>query len=171
MQDLHNQWSHRWLSPKAKAYHSPIQGTGIIATEKIMNGEVVGVLGGVIIHIADIKRYRETMGHIGLQIDDQFFSVPTTRDELPIKGTFNHCCNPNTGLSSSIVVVAIRDIESGEECTFDYAISETYFDSFACKCGATNCRKEITQDDWQRKELQTKYGAYYSPYLKTKLKI
>lgn len=169
MQDLHNQWSHRWLSSKAEALNSPIQGIGIFAKERILKGEPISVLGGVIVHISDINAYRKTMGHIGLQIDDQFFMVPTTRDELPIKGTVNHSCSPNSGLSSSVVFVAIRDIEPGEECTFDYATSETYFPSFACRCGTANCRKTITQDDWRILSLQQKFGQYYSPYLKAKL--
>jgi SET domain-containing protein len=169
MIDLHNQWPHRWLSPKAIANNSPIQGIGIFAIEKISKGEQISVLGGVIVHINDIDAYRQIMGHIGLQIDDQFFMVPTTRDELPIKGTVNHSCSPNAGLSSSVVFIAIRDIEPGEECTFDYATSETYFPSFGCHCVSANCRKTITQDDWKIPELQQKLGQYYSPYLRAKL--
>ncbi|MBI4836307.1 MAG: SET domain-containing protein-lysine N-methyltransferase [Candidatus Abawacabacteria bacterium] len=109
------------------------------------------------------------MGHIGIQIDDQFFIVPTTRDELLIQGTFNHSCSPNTGLSGSIVIVAMRDIAPGEELAFDYAISETFFSSFECHCGSSNCRKVITSTDWQIPALQEKYGQYYSPYLRVKL--
>jgi SET domain-containing protein len=169
MSDLHNQWPHRWLSPKAEARTSAIQGMGIFAKSKVAKGETLSVLGGVIVHIDEIKTYRETMGHIGLQIDTQFFIVPTTRAELPIKGTVNHSCAPNTGLSNSITFVALREIEPGEECTFDYATSETYFTPFACHCGAAECRGMITPDDWKLKHLQEKYGEYYSPYLKAQL--
>jgi hypothetical protein len=39
-----------------------------------------------------------------------------------------------------------------------------------CKCGAPNCRKVITGQDWRRKDLQKKYAGYTSWYLLEKIK-
>jgi len=36
----------------------------------------------------------------------------------------NHSCDPNCGLVGAVLVVAMRDIEPGEEITFDYAMSD-----------------------------------------------
>jgi uncharacterized protein len=52
----------------------------------------------------------------------------------------NHSCDPNCEtdiVDDRIIISAVRDIEEGEELTFDYG--EEYFDEFikpkGCKCG------------------------------------
>jgi uncharacterized protein len=168
MNDLHNKWPHRWLSEKAEARKSPIHGLGVFAKEPIKKGENVGVLGGIIVPTSEIREYWKIMGHIGIQIDNNFFIVPTTREELEEKGVFNHSCNPNLGYSNSITLVAIKNIEAGEELVFDYAFNETYHDSMKCNCGSKNCRGIIKPDDYKIKEIKEKYRQYYSPYLRIK---
>lgn len=163
---LHERWPHRWLSPKAEARSSSIHGTGVFAKQSIKKGENVGVLGGVIVPTKEIREYWKLMGHVGIQISNDFFIVPTTREELEEKGVFNHSCEPNLGFSDSITLIAIRDIQPGEELVFDYAFNETYHDSMQCQCGSPECRKVIAPDDWKIPELKEKYGKYYSPYLR-----
>jgi hypothetical protein len=34
-----------------------------------------------------------------------------------------------------------------------------------CRCGSQSCRHLITGRDWQRADLQRKYGRYFSTYL------
>ena len=169
MEDLHKKWPHRWLNPKAVAKSSDVAGTGVFAIDDIKKGEAVGVLGGVIVPTEKIKGYHKIMTQVGIQIDDDFFIVPTTREELETKGVFNHSCNPNIGFSNSITFVTIRDIKKGEELVFDYAFCETAFDGFTCKCGTKNCRRKITPNDWQDKKIQSKYKKYFSPYLRDRL--
>lgn len=171
MQDLHEKWPHRWLSPKAKSFNSEIEGLGVIAVSDIMKGEPVGVLGGVIVPKDEVEDYWKKMTHVGIQIDEDFFIVPTSRKELEEKGVFNHSCAPNCGFRSSITLVAMRDIQKGEELTFDYAFCESMKEGFKCNCKSENCRKKIKSDDWKKKEVQEKYGEYYSPYLKNKIGI
>lgn len=168
-EDLHTKWSHRWLSPKAEARQSSIEGLGVFAKEDIAKGEYVGVLGGVIVPKSEIEEYWKTVSHVGIQINDDFFIVPTTRKELEEKGVFNHSCEPNIGFNDSITFVAIKDIKQGEELVFGYAFNETYHHGFDCNCQSKNCRKYIKSDDWKLKEIQDKYKNYYSPYLKAKL--
>jgi len=169
VEDLHKKWPHRWLNSKAEARHSGIQGTGVFAKEKILKGESIGVLGGVIVHKNDIQEYRSIMTQVGIQIDDDFFIVPTTREELEENGVYNHSCDPNIGFSNSITYIAIRDIEAGEELVFDYAFCETFYNGFDCHCGSEACRHKITSDDWKIKDIQKEYGKYFSPYLKNKI--
>ena len=166
--DLHNKWPHRWLTPKAEARASSIHGLGVFAVETINKGENVGVLGGVIVPTAEIRKYWHEMGHVGIQIDENFFIVPTSREELEKKGVFNHSCNPNIGFSNSITLIAIKDIQAGEELVFVYAFNETYHDSMECLCGSKNCRKTIRPDDWKLPEIREKYEQYFSPYLRGK---
>ncbi len=169
-EDIHDIWAHRWLTPKAKSYNSPIQGLGVIAIEKINKGEIILVYGGVIVPTSDIEKYHEKVGDVGIQIDNDFFICPTSHKELEKTGVINHSCEPNAGFKNSIELVAIQDIEKGEEITFDYAFSESHLGAMECKCGKLSCRKTITKGDWQIKELQEKYGDYFSPYLKAKFK-
>ena len=168
MEDLHQIWPHRWITPKAKSMDSKIEGLGVIAIRDIKKGESVGVLGGIIVPKEDIEKYSEQVGDVGIQISDDFFIVPSTRKELEETGVFNHSCNPNCGFSNSITFVTLRDIKKGEELTFDYAFSESLKQEFTCNCGAENCRKHIKSTDWKIPDLQQKYKKYYSQYLKDK---
>ncbi len=59
----------------------------------------------------------------------------------------NHACNPNTALfidGESVFLVALRDIQPGEELTYDY--STTMGDGLwecDCLCGCPECRRRI----------------------------
>lgn len=55
--------------------------------------------------------------------------------------TMNHSCNPNTLLdTANMRVVAVRDIQAGEELTFFYPSTEWEMSApFICLCGAPNC--------------------------------
>lgn len=166
--DLHGRWTHRWRNKKTKSYHSPVHGLGLVATDNIPRGEIVFVYGGIIVPSSQIQEYWHQAGHVGIQIDNDFFIVPASREELEKEGVINHSCEPNTGLKNQVELITIKDVKAGEEITFDYAICESLMESFECRCRAQNCRKLITKDDWQSKNLQEKYGAYFSPYLKSK---
>lgn len=170
MQDLHETWGHRWLNSKAEARSSHIQGTGVFAKAKINKGEPVGVLGGVIVPTLQIEEYRAIMTQVGIQIDENFFIVPTTREELERFGVFNHSCDPNIGFSNSITLLAMRDIQPEEELVFDYAFNEINVKEFSCNCGSSKCRKIIRPTDWQTPEIQGKFLEYFSPYLKEKIR-
>jgi len=169
MDDLHNMWSHRWINPKAKSINSTIEGLGVVAVKKISRGEIIAVLGGIIVPKKDIDKYHKIVGEVGIQINDNFFITPTTRDELKKTGVFNHSCNPNCGFSDSITFVAIKDINPGEEIVFDYAFCESYTQNFKCKCKSKECRGRVGPNDWKIKELQEKYFKFFSPYIKDKI--
>jgi SET domain-containing protein len=56
----------------------------------------------------------------------------------------NHSCDPNCALQTTgraIWVVALRDIQAGEELThrYNYAYDPERYTEFPCFCGATNC--------------------------------
>lgn len=128
------------------------------------------MLGGIIVPSSDMKDYWNRIGHIGIQIDNDFFIVPSSREELRKTGVFNHSCNPNCGFNGSIKLVSLRNIKKGEELTFDYAFCESLIREFKCNCGSKNCRKVIRSTDWKLKDLQEKYINYFSPYLKDRIK-
>ena len=75
MEDLHDRWPHRWITPKAKCFDSSIDKLGVVATKYIKKGESVGLLGGIIVPSGDMNVYWNSVGHVGIQIDDDFFIV------------------------------------------------------------------------------------------------
>ncbi|MEK7620581.1 MAG: SET domain-containing protein-lysine N-methyltransferase [Patescibacteria group bacterium] len=168
--DLHSRWTHRWLNPKTDSFESPIHGLGVVANADMKKGEVIMVYGGIVVPRREIREYRKEGGHAGIQLSEDFFMVPASREELQTEGIINHSCDPNVGFRSQVELVAMRDINKGEEIFLDYAFVETDFDSFDCHCGSANCRARVSPDDWKRKNLQERIGDYFSPYLKAKLK-
>ncbi len=169
MEDLHKRWAHRWITSKAEAFDSGIHGVGVRAVEDISEGENIVVFGGIVVPTMEIKEYWKILGHIGIQISEDFSIVPSTREEVNVGGVFNHSCDPNCGFSNCITLVAIKNISIGEELFFDYAFSETYGEVFDCSCESKNCRGKITPDDWKLKDLQEKQGKYFSPYVREKV--
>lgn len=56
---------------------------------------------------------------------------------------FNHSCNANVLGAESGFDIAVRDIHSGEEVTYDY---RDFYDEcrMPCRCGEENCCKVVT---------------------------
>ena len=56
----------------------------------------------------------------------------------------NHSCDPNAGLKEDREMVALREIQPGEEVAFDYSttMSERHW-TMPCACGAAGCRKVV----------------------------
>jgi D-alanine-D-alanine ligase len=56
----------------------------------------------------------------------------------------NHSCDPNTAYEG-LNVVALRNIQQGEELTLNYAsFLDEYMEPFNCRCGAANCCGWVT---------------------------
>lgn len=83
----------------------------------------------------------------------------------------NHSCDPIIGVQGQIVFVAMRDIQAGEELTHDWATTDDDDYAMECRCGAPNCRKVVTGQDWRRKNLQEKYKNYIAWHLAERLKM
>ncbi|MGE0527480.1 MAG: SET domain-containing protein-lysine N-methyltransferase [Bdellovibrionales bacterium] len=81
----------------------------------------------------------------------------------------NHSCEPNLGLQGQIVYVALRDVQPGEELTFDYAMTDDELYEMECRCGTPSCRKTITGFDWKRKDLQEKYDGHFSWFIQRRI--
>ena len=56
----------------------------------------------------------------------------------------------------------MRNISPDEELTTDYALFGDDDSEMQCQCGTASCRGTIGGRDWQRPELQRKYGNYFS---------
>jgi len=74
---------------------------------------------------------------------------------------FNHPCNPNSGLkiqNGKAILVAIKNIKSGEEITWDYSTTMNEDDwEMDCVCGSKNCRGRIRDFKYLPENVQQKY--------------
>ncbi|UJR25601.1 hypothetical protein I4U23_006945 [Adineta vaga] len=140
-------------------------------TNKMTKAAVLALIEG---HpeAADYLRYYTYM------LDDDLFDVPrhyktqeTTEDCL----LFNHSCEPNCGFGGEEeeLVIAIRDIEPGEELTYHYGLMDSensLWTGLMCKCGATNCNGELKFDWWRDPKWQDKFEKYAGAHIKRKIK-
>lgn len=54
----------------------------------------------------------------------------------------NHSCNPNCesiNEDNEIWIYSIKEIQKGEELSFDYGYDPDSYEDHPCKCGANNC--------------------------------
>ncbi len=159
-----------YLNPKTETRESPIAGKGTFANSEIKKGELIAAFGGKIINEAEYDQLPAGLGELFLTIDDELYIGPPTLETIGDGDFVNHSCQPNTGICGQIFLVAMQDIPSGDEITFDYAmvISDKNF-NIPCACGSQACRKKITGIDWKIPQLQKKYRGFFSSYLERKI--
>jgi uncharacterized protein len=121
-------------------------GKGVFASEKILKGQTIWILDGEIILYDDcVNRVETGKENIDdpLQIDEWLY---IDLDEL--SRTFNHSCNPSAGLQKRSELFALRDIQIGEQITYDYSsavwpnITPDIW-TMKCLCNENKCRKTI----------------------------
>jgi hypothetical protein len=124
--------------------------------------------GGDIVVGEKLGALSPTARRHSVQVEENLYLVP---HHLPEPADFvNHSCDPNAGLSGQITLVAMRDIQPGEEITYDYAMSDgSPYDEFTCSCGSRHCRGHVSGEDWRRLELWQRYAGYFSPYLQRRI--
>jgi SET domain-containing protein len=160
-----------YITPKArKGMPSAVAGRGLVAVAPIAANEIVAIKGGHIVDTTSLHALPERLRNSEVQIADGFHLVALEEAEYePVMLFLNHSCEPNVGFAGNIVLVAMRDIGPGEELSTDYALFDDYDGTMECQCGTPSCRGTIDGRDWQRPDLQRKYGAYFSWYLLRKL--
>ena len=163
--------SASFISSKLEAKRLPEKGNyGVFACQPIAQGERLLVWGGDIITRPQIDLLPYPLQACVMQVEESVYLAPREYDEPETADYVNHSCNPNAGFDGQIVLVAMRDIEPGEEICMDYAMCDgSPYDEFECRCGSENCRGHITGNDWQRPELQARYHKYFMPYLQRRI--
>jgi len=131
-----------FLLPK----NSAISGTGIFTQVDIEKGELITVMEGQPMSSDEVIQLVED-GVVAiddpLQIQEWEYLLLS-----PFHRLFNHSCEPNAGINGERYLIALRDIQSGEEITYDYSsttgtniLPESW--SMECHCGHSLCRKTI----------------------------
>ncbi len=145
---------------------SKIAGNGVFANKKIKSGHTVCFLNGELCSLDEIierinKGIEEPSDPLGVE-EEKYLDL----DEL--SRTFNHSCNPNSFIRGKNELVALKNIDEGEEITYDYSatmgdneekIKKAGRELWTCKCncGNSNCRGTINQF----KTLPEKVQNYY----------
>ena len=159
-----------FVSAKLEKRSNPAKGNfGLFALKKISAGELLICWAGYVATTEEFAHLSPFEQEHSVQIEENLYQVPYGQHDDP--GDYvNHSCEPNLGLSSSISLVALRDIQPGEEVCFDYAMTDsTPYDEFTCGCGTDLCRDIVTGNDWQLPALQERYNGYFSPYLQRRI--
>jgi hypothetical protein len=134
------------------------RGSGVFTKNFYSKGQVV--MMGVMDKIVSIN-------HVGVsQIGEHEYVAP-----VGFMALVNHSCNPNCGIKVNETgahdYVAMRDIEPGEEVTFDYAMQNYkigYFPS-RCLCGSSECRGTVGGWVDLPEDKRKHYEGYVAPYL------
>ena len=155
-------------SSKVGPGESPIHGRGTFAQEPIHKGEIVFAKNGHILNRDDMYSHGVIDCYWPIN-DDVVYGAKTAEEVEKVKLFINHSCNPNCGLVGKGTGVAMRDIEQGEEITFDYAMLDDERYEIPCRCGSLNCRKKFTGFDWKIPELQDRYDGFFVDYLQERI--
>lgn len=89
-------------------------------------------------------------------------------DEVVIDGFgtamfINHSCDPNCeseSIDGRVFIVAIRNIDAGEELTYEYHLHDSDDEEADCYCGAKQCRGTMfSEDEVKRRARRAKRAA------------
>src|SRR3989338_5221739 len=131
---------------------SDIHGHGLYAAKNIKKGETVVNFKSAPGRFISEKKADQIFWKKGkdyvLQTDDNEYWSAKGKNTGEC-WFLNHSCLPNLGVKGKFNFVALRDIKSGEELNFDYAMSESSNYEMRCKCGNRHCRKVITGNNWK----------------------
>jgi len=161
-------------SPKLEVGKTTKYGKGVFAKGKFKKDEIITVFGGYIMSRKDELLLPSSINDNGIFISDDIVLGIKKKSEIEIASYFNHSCSPNSGFKGQIFLVAMRDIEKGEEITFDYAMVLHKSKNLPpykmkCFCLSKDCRKIVSDSDWKNKYLQKKYKGYFQFYLQEKI--
>lgn len=119
---------------------SKIHSSGVFAKQKITSGSKVVEYKGRLISKEESKKLCSFGNNYIFELDEK-----TDIDgnvEWNIARFINHSCEPNCEaqiIDGHIWIVAIKDIEAGEELTFNYGYSLDNYQDYPCKCGSHKC--------------------------------
>lgn len=127
---------NEWIEFKSSAIH----GIGGFAKKRIPQGTLIIEYVGEKISKEESRKRCVEGNHYIFQLDDNT-DIDGNVDWNPAK-YINHSCQPNCEsriINGHICIVAIRDIEPGEEITFNYGYDLEKYWEHPCNCGSPNC--------------------------------
>ncbi len=147
------------LNANVKVSNSSINGIGIVATAFIPKGAIVWKLDSheKQLTLEELHQLPPLRQKLAYQYNDKFIIVSDGSEYM------NHSCDPNTWNTDDETLVARKDINIGDEVTYDYATAEINSDfraNWDCNCHSLNCRKIIKSDDCLNPQFQHTYKGH-----------
>ena len=150
---------------------SVIHGMGVYAAKFIpAETQVIEYIGEIIDKEESEKRAWKQHAHAE-ETGDAAVYIFTLNKKWDIDGNvpwntarlINHSCEPNCEAwveGKKIFIHSLRDIEPGEELSFDYGFDIECYEEHPCRCGSKNCVGYIvTQEQWDELEERKKKDA------------
>jgi hypothetical protein len=134
-------------------------GVGVFANQNLTKGQVV-------VRGRGLYQEKERTVH-SFQVDrDKHMQLDKASRSI------NHSCDPNTGVRNNDTrgydFVALRDIEAGEEITWNYETAEYEIAWMRkCRCGSKKCRGEVRGFKYLDDKTKDRYGEFIADYLKS----
>ncbi len=157
---LVNLWQ-RGQSRFCEVRGSAIHGRGVYATYFIPEGERIIEYIGERIDKKESERRGSSQQKKSEQNGDAAVYIFTLSGKYDLDGNvpwntarlINHSCAPNCEAwieGRKIFIHALRDINEGEELTFDYGFDVDCFEDHPCRCGKPECIGYIvSRSQWQ----------------------
>lgn len=163
-----------WIDERLVVRESPIAGRGLFFTEDLAAGTVVMRLGGRLVSSAELDSLMAaTIADPAAPYVDTITVVEDAHLVLPpmtLVHFGNHSCDPTLWHVGPYELATRREVRRGEEATIDYGTQSGAGGlMMACRCGSTECRGEITSDDWRRPDLQDRYRGHWVPALQQRI--
>lgn len=136
---------------------SIIHGTGVFALRAFR-------VGDVILTLDDQREVREEApidpdrGELACHVD--YVGAGRLVLAQPPERHINHSCAPNAyswTIGGRRHAIALREIEPGDEITYDYSINSHWDTEWPCTCGTRGCRQRIASFFRLPEELQRRY--------------
>lgn len=117
---------------KVTVKESLLHGNGLFSILDISEGQIITKIVGETINADEcVKREDEGNVYIFWKDDDTYIDVSGTKELKFLNHSCDYNCEVDEDDSGELVLVATRDIKSGEELTIDYGYDEIYE---ACSC-------------------------------------
>lgn len=146
------------------------KGKGVFAAEFIPSGTLIWKLD------KDAKRYSK----------DEYEKLPEIikkdlyqeGDEFILSNgygeSWNHSCDANTWWTNDDELSARRDIQIGEEITYDYITGEIdprIVYEWECKCGSPKCRHHLKYSDILEPSLYEEYKGHLPKWVEKEIEL
>ena len=151
-------------NPSVKVVETRL-GKGLVATAPIKKDEVIAEFDG---EIYTAEKASDLPSDLPKKVIDHAIQCGQHqwRDSAGFARYMNHSCEPNVGYRGFYTLVAMHDIEPGEELFFDYDMSENSDWRMECLCGTPSCRGVIGSFLNLPESKKKEYNGYVSAWLR-----